>query len=48
MQLIVEASAIQGGAATFRGTRILVHQVADLLAQGVDEATQQEDCPRLP
>ena len=47
MALIVENKAIQGGAATFRGTRILVHQVADLLAQGADEAELREDYPRL-
>jgi uncharacterized protein (DUF433 family) len=47
MQLIVEDEAIQGGAATFRGTRILVHQIADLLAQGADEAELREDYPRL-
>jgi uncharacterized protein (DUF433 family) len=45
--LIVEDAAIQGGAATFAGTRILVHQIADLLAQGVAEAELREDYPRL-
>ena len=47
MALIVEDEAIQGGAATFRGTRILAHQIADLLAQGADEAELREDYPRL-
>jgi uncharacterized protein (DUF433 family) len=47
MDLIVEDASIQGGAATFRGTRILVHQIADLLAQGADEAELREDYPRL-
>ena len=47
MGLIVEDAAIQGGAATFRGTRILVHQIADLVAQGADEAELSEDYPRL-
>jgi uncharacterized protein (DUF433 family) len=47
MGLIVEDASIQGGAATFRGTRILVHQIADLLAQGADEAELREDYPRL-
>jgi uncharacterized protein (DUF433 family) len=47
MGLIVVDEAIQGGAATFRGTRILVHQIADLLAQGADEAELREDYPRL-
>ncbi len=47
MALIVEDAAIQDGAATFRGTRILVHQVAALLAQGASEAELREDYPRL-
>ncbi len=47
MDLIVEDETIQGGAATFRGTRILVHYIADLLAQGADEAELREDYPRL-
>lgn len=47
MQLIVEDDEIQGGAATFRGTRILVHQIADLIGQGADEAELREDYPRL-
>lgn len=47
MRLITEDAAIQGGAATFRGTRILVHQVADLLARGASEAELYEDYPRL-
>jgi uncharacterized protein (DUF433 family) len=47
MSLIVEGDAIQGGAASFRGTRILVHQIGDLLAQGADEAELRADYPRL-
>jgi uncharacterized protein (DUF433 family) len=47
MRLIVEDEEIQGGAATFRGTRILVHQIADLLKQGVEEAELRQDYPRL-
>ncbi len=47
MSMIVEHPDIQGGAATVRGTRILAHQVADLLAQGVSEAELIEDYPRL-
>jgi uncharacterized protein (DUF433 family) len=47
MSLIVEDEAIQGGAATFRGTRILVHQIADLLAQGADATELCSDYPRL-
>ena len=45
--LIVEDPDVQGGAATFRGTRLLVHHVADLLDQGVPEAELREDHPRL-
>jgi len=47
MQLIVEDDEIQGGAATFQGTRILVHQIADLIEQGADEAELRQDYPRL-
>lgn len=47
MRLIVENDGIQGGAATFRGTRILVHQIAALLAQGADEEELRTDYPRL-
>lgn len=47
MALITEDPTVQGGAATFRGTRILVHQVAALLAQGAPEAELREDYPRL-
>ncbi len=45
--LIVEDAEIQGGAATFRGTRLLVHHIADLLGQGVSTTELQEDYPRL-
>ena len=45
--VIVEDDAIQAGAPTFRGTRILVRQIADLLAQGADEAELRQDYPRL-
>lgn len=47
MALVAEDEAVQGGAATFRGTRVLVHQIAALLAQGTSEAELQEDYPRL-
>lgn len=47
MMLVSEDEAVQGGAATFRGTRILVHQIAALLAQGASEAELREDYPRL-
>lgn len=47
MSLIVEDPGIQGGAATFKGTRILVQHVADLISQGAKEAELREDHPRL-
>lgn len=47
MALIVEDPEIQGGAATFRGTRLLVHQVADLLEAGVPKQELREDYPNL-
>jgi uncharacterized protein (DUF433 family) len=47
MQLIVEDDRLQAGAATFKGTRILVHQIADLLAQGCGAEALREDYPRL-
>jgi len=47
MKLIVEDPGIQAGAATFKGTRILVHHVADLISQGATEAELREDYPRL-
>jgi uncharacterized protein (DUF433 family) len=45
--LIVEDPDIQSGAATFKGTRILVHQIADLVARGVPESELREHYPRL-
>ncbi len=47
MRLIIENSEIQGGAATFKGTRILVHHIADLLAKGATVAELLEDYPKL-
>jgi uncharacterized protein (DUF433 family) len=47
MGLIVKDPGIQAGAATFRGTRILVQQVADLISQGATEPELREDYPRL-
>ena len=47
MRIIVENPEIQGGAATFEGTRILVHQIAGLLHQGVPEGELREDYPNL-
>ena len=47
IRLIVEDNDIQGGAATFRGTRILVHQIAHLLDQGAGEGELRRDYPHL-
>ena len=47
MELIVEDVGVQGGAATFRGTRLMVHHVADLLAEGEEIAELIEDYPQL-
>ena len=47
MALVVEDPDIQRGAATFKGTRILVQQIAQSLAQGADEAELFQDYPRL-
>jgi uncharacterized protein (DUF433 family) len=47
MGLVIEDPTIQAGAATFKGTRILVHHIAALIAQGATEAELREDYPRL-
>ncbi len=47
MQLIVEDPEIQAGAATFKGTRLLVHQIAALTKQGVPAEELREDYPNL-
>jgi uncharacterized protein (DUF433 family) len=47
MELIVEDPEIQAGAATFRGTRLLVHHVAALVRQGVSHKELHEDYPNL-
>ena len=47
MKLIVEDPEIQGGAATFKGTRLLVQHIAGLLQQGVPEVELREDYPNL-
>jgi uncharacterized protein (DUF433 family) len=47
MRLIVEDPQIQGGAATFRGTRLLVHQIAGLVEQGIPERELRQDYPHL-
>jgi len=45
--LIVEDPEVQGGAATFRGTRLMVHPIADLLGQGTAPSELMEDHPHL-
>lgn len=47
MQMIVVDPEIQGGAATFKGTRLLVHHIANLLDQRVSEKELREDYPNL-
>jgi uncharacterized protein (DUF433 family) len=47
MAVIVEDPEVQGGAATFKGTRILVHTIADLLKAGAPAAELREDYPNL-
>jgi uncharacterized protein (DUF433 family) len=47
MAVVVEDFEVQGGAATFKGTRILVHTIADLLKAGASKAELQEDYPHL-
>jgi uncharacterized protein (DUF433 family) len=46
-RLIVDDPEVQGGEPTFRGTRLMVHHIADLLAQGVPISELKEDYPRL-
>jgi uncharacterized protein (DUF433 family) len=46
-RLIVEDPSVQAGTATFKGTRILVHPIADALAAGISESELLEDYPRL-
>jgi uncharacterized protein (DUF433 family) len=47
MKWIVESPDVQAGAATFRGTRLLVHPIADLLQAGCGEDELREDYPNL-
>ena len=47
MEVIVEDPEVQAGAATFKGTRILVHTIADLLKAGVSAEELKEDYPSL-
>lgn len=46
-RMVISDPAIMGGDPVFRGTRIQVHGIAALLAQGVPEAELLEDYPRL-
>jgi len=45
--LVVSDPDIMGGDPVFRGTRVPVHQIAELLGQGTSEAELLEDYPRL-
>ncbi|HTZ79057.1 MAG TPA: DUF433 domain-containing protein [Stellaceae bacterium] len=47
MKTVVQDPEIQAGAPTFRGTRILVHPIAQALERGVSEAELLEDYPSL-
>jgi|GEM_PF-3195431 len=47
MAVIVEDPELQAGAATFKGARILVHTIADLLKAGASKAELKEDYPHL-
>ena len=47
MKMIAEDPNVQAGAATFKGTRILVHQIANLISEGATETELREDYPRL-
>ena len=47
MNLISEDPDVQGGVACFKGTRLPVRQVADLLAQGTPVEELYEDYPSL-
>lgn len=47
MSVVLADPKIQGGAATFRGTRILVHTIADLLKAGASKAELKGDYPHL-
>lgn len=47
LELVIEDPDVNGGAPTFRGTRLLVAPIADLLAQGATLDELREDYPRL-
>jgi uncharacterized protein (DUF433 family) len=47
MDVVVEDPDIQAGAATFKGTRILVHTIADLLKAGAPPEELKDDYPHL-
>lgn len=44
---VISDPEILGGNPVFRGTRVPVHRIAELLAQGIPEAELREDYPRL-
>src|SRR5205085_11915706 len=46
-RLVVINPAIMGGNPVFRGTRVPVHQVAELLAKGESVERLREDYPRV-
>jgi hypothetical protein len=46
MALVVEDGAVQRGAAMFRGTHILVHQIAALLEQGAGKEQRDHGAMR--
>jgi addiction module HigA family antidote len=46
-RLVISDPEIMGGVPVFRGTRISVHQVAELTARGASEAELLDDYPRL-
>jgi uncharacterized protein (DUF433 family) len=46
-QLVISDPEIMGGEPVFRGTRIQVHMIAELLAKGSTEAALLEDYPRV-
>ena len=46
-RMVVVDPAVMGGSPVFRGTRVPVHQVADLLRQGEPVEILREDYPRV-
>jgi len=45
--LVARDPDIQGGDPVFKGTRVSVHLIANLLSEGASEAEIREDYPRL-